>query len=266
MDSWADQACDMPFSDDMADYKMALAPTNDDVVRSRSETGLLAPPSPIRKSHRRCQTGPPTSALVQTKGSHRRSRSTPINEWDLTNSSPTIVGEEHSVSIPGFTSNLRTRPRLSLHRENLIDSLAWFSFHTPKCVLEDLTSNELENCEEILKVGGDIPPKIRKSPKPMDTHDDDDDDDDSLSSLSDDETKSASSISSKKRKHKSDGKRTTDILLSRQMPQNTLKMPYSTKQECALVFVDISGFTKLSTILDEETLSKVSHCLLLRGC
>jgi hypothetical protein len=38
-------------------------------------------------------------------------------------------------------------------------------------------------------------------------------------------------------------------------------MPYSTKQNCALVFVDISGFTKLSTILDEESLSKVRFCV-----
>ena len=36
----------------------------------------------------------------------------------------------------------------------------------------------------------------------------------------------------------------------------TLTLPYSTRRESALLFVDISGFTKLSTMLDVEELSK----------
>jgi hypothetical protein len=38
-------------------------------------------------------------------------------------------------------------------------------------------------------------------------------------------------------------------------------LPYSTKYRCALLFVDISGFTKLSRLLDPESLSKVSRNL-----
>ena len=39
--------------------------------------------------------------------------------------------------------------------------------------------------------------------------------------------------------------------------QPSLQLPYAEKHECALLFVDISGFTKLSTLLDPERLSKV---------
>lgn len=38
---------------------------------------------------------------------------------------------------------------------------------------------------------------------------------------------------------------------------NDLRLPYLSRHQCALLFVDISGFTKLSTELDVETLSKV---------
>lgn len=36
-------------------------------------------------------------------------------------------------------------------------------------------------------------------------------------------------------------------------------LPYASYHNCALLFVDISGFTKLSQLLDVENLSKVSH-------
>lgn len=36
-----------------------------------------------------------------------------------------------------------------------------------------------------------------------------------------------------------------------------LRLPYAATYECALLFVDISGFTKLSTVLDPESLSKI---------
>jgi class 3 adenylate cyclase len=35
-------------------------------------------------------------------------------------------------------------------------------------------------------------------------------------------------------------------------------LPHASMYHCALLFVDISGFTKLSTLLDPESLSKVS--------
>jgi hypothetical protein len=245
-------------SDDEMDYFVALAP--DEVVRNSRCKTRQSPPRERKERSRSLDRDFPAPVPFMVAKTQ-----TPISEWDLTNSSTS--GDEASISVPGdVTSKGRRRPRLSLHREHLIGSLAWFSFHTPKCVLEDLTSHELENCTDIMKKPrkGSSPRQLARKlagPKNDDTsEDDDEDDDDDVSSLSDDETRSDDfSRSDKKSKPQSDGKLTTHILRSKQMPQQTLKMPYSTTKECALVFVDISGFTKLSTILDEESLSKVSQ-------
>jgi hypothetical protein len=46
--------------------------------------------------------------------------------------------------------------------------------------------------------------------------------------------------------------------------QQMLTLPHSTRRRSALLFVDVSGFTKLSTILDVESLSRVrAMCLIL---
>jgi hypothetical protein len=54
-------------------------------------------------------------------------------------------------------------------------------------------------------------------------------------------------------------------LINRVMKQNQSAtdpraLPYSSKYRCALLLVDISGFTKLSRLLDPESLSKVRAC------
>jgi hypothetical protein len=55
--------------------------------------------------------------------------------------------------------------------------------------------------------------------------------------------------------------RQQDQTLKFQPPNRTSPMvlPYASYHNCALLFVDISGFTKLSQLLDVENLSKVSH-------
>ena len=76
----------------------------------------------------------------------------------------------------------------------------------------------------------------------------------SFSSLSDEEIKAV------KLKDFEDGRLSriaADIVSSVNMPKNMLPLPYTVKRDCALLFVDITGFTKLSTILDVEDLSKV---------
>jgi hypothetical protein len=47
-------------------------------------------------------------------------------------------------------------------------------------------------------------------------------------------------------------------LVPQQQVVDSRKLPYASKYRCALLFVDISGFTKLSRLLDPESLSKVS--------
>jgi hypothetical protein len=266
------QSMQKHLSDDGLEYYMSLAPPTE-VARSRSHTGAQTTVVPRALIKRRKSTPeedalPPPTFMVSKTG-------TPISEWDLSNyfTSTGDADDDETISAPGdnMTSSLRRRPRVSMHRENLIDSLAWFSFHTPKCVLEDLTSNELEKFEEVLNGASTSVLSGRQSPSPRcerltsRTPVHTNSDDGSVSSLSDDEeSKSASgsgSRSTRRRRARSKGKITADIALSKRLPHTTLEMPYSTKQNCALVFVDISGFTKLSTILDEESLSKVRFCL-----
>jgi hypothetical protein len=45
---------------------------------------------------------------------------------------------------------------------------------------------------------------------------------------------------------------------ARETANEKKNLPYATKYRCALLFVDISGFTKLSRLLDPESLSRVS--------
>jgi hypothetical protein len=239
-------------SDDKVDYFAALAPP-DEISKSRSETkdSLSIMRKHRSKSLERCMPSAPMSlAAVKHK---------PDNDWELINCS-TSGSEYDSTPAPSTAVRLdvRQRPRISLHKERLIERLAWFSFHTPKCVLEDLTSNELTHCSADFQMSS---VESQRSLKPMDS------DDNSMSSLSDDDTRSIDSRSSKRLDPGSKGGRMTEGVACQDVPQNMLKMPFTTKRECALVFVDISGFTKLSTILDVESLSKVSEpCVVFMVC
>jgi class 3 adenylate cyclase len=124
----------------------------------------------------------------------------------------------------------------SAEKDQIIESLVWFSFHTPRTVLEDLISHEMElwrsqrrNSVRNLLNG---PESVR--------------DDGSCSSMSDEgaaagKTFSEAMVQMKVRKSAGD----------------TIKLPKCVERESALLFVDMSGFTKLSTILDVESLSKV---------
>lgn len=53
-----------------------------------------------------------------------------------------------------------------------------------------------------------------------------------------------------------------DALRYQRDEETKLTMPYANTYSAALLFVDMSGFTKLSQMLDLESLSKVSQVLL----
>jgi class 3 adenylate cyclase/tetratricopeptide (TPR) repeat protein len=80
------------------------------------------------------------------------------------------------------------------------------------------------------------------------------DDASTLSSLSDD---GIEHVGAKASDDASQSRVAAEIISSFSMPQNALPLPYTVKRDCALLFVDITGFTKLSTLLDVESLSKV---------
>jgi class 3 adenylate cyclase len=149
--------------------------------------------------------------------------------------------------------------------DQIVESLVWFSFHTPRAVLEDLIAHEIDvwrrdnklreqmmhrepsglgrNKQRVVKPGHPILGRMNNN----------DDSEGSFSSLSDDGN--ATEVF--------DGNfsdammRMQDRATSNGGTANMIKLPKSVDRESALLFVDMSGFTKLSTMLDVESLSKV---------
>ena len=210
---------------------------------SEDSSNISAPPgltTLTRAASAPLQIPPPPTFMVPKGGP-------PISEWDLTETSG------RSTEGSTWLRKRRRRPLVTLHRENLKDSLVWFSFHAPKCVLEDLISNEWKKCEDkfTTALNDGFLVKRRESKSSISS------DNSSVSSLSDDESKGDSKDINQIEDPTEMA--ANNIALPTQIPDSTLKMPHSVKRDCALLFVDISGFTKLSTILDEESLSKVSN-------
>jgi hypothetical protein len=123
-----------------------------------------------------------------------------------------------------------------IQREQLIECLVNFSSHIANSVLEDLVSHELEYINEV-------------SSKDLDEEE---------STIS---GESFSSLSSGAKCSVTE-KCCVDRLppgepLATGLQWNRHLLPPSRERESALLFVDITGFTKLSTVLDVESLSKV---------
>lgn len=146
------------------------------------------------------------------------------------------------------------RARRTTKTDQIVESLVWFSFHTPRAILEDLISHEMDVWR---KEHGDKSSahsssrrKQRITSSGLLPVDNSDGSDGSVSSLSDD-----------------GGQTETfeydcnfpDAMMQMQHANssNMIHLPKSVERDCALLFVDMSGFTKLSTMLDVESLSKV---------
>ena len=130
-------------------------------------------------------------------------------------------------------------------RKQMIGSLVRFSYHFPVAVLEDLVRHELKLCkqhqDDVLQKEGDNTGDGKES--------EGDSDEGSLSSLSSGE-------------HRPDRKLggsfdMAELVLEDCRNTKAHTLPENRERESALVFIDISGFTKLSTLLDEESLSSV---------
>jgi hypothetical protein len=134
--------------------------------------------------------------------------------------------------------------------DQMIESLVWFSFHIPRTVLEDLIAHELSVWKN--QRLGHQHSEHRKSPAPPKRMsgqilEEADEDESSVSSLSDD-GRAAELVF---------GPHYTENLLQRRREEYMISLPKDVRRRSALLFVDMSGFTKLSTILDVESLSKV---------
>ena len=137
----------------------------------------------------------------------------------------------------------------------LLDSIAGFGQHAPQCVLGDVAEFLRQNCSRLLD--GDV------GARPGDL-------------FTDEVVEAKGSLtpfsSSMKKKVSPDAptadspafgargvddKPLTDLDMSISRPvRTTFYLPHSSRHESALLFIDISGFTKLSTMLEVEDLSK----------
>ena len=175
---------------------------------------------------------------VVTSGNEGRS-SDNDNSIEVTDLSK---GGRESSSIP-LTEVHRTHQRKQdLEREHLIESLVNFSCHTPSAVLEDLISHELKLWKHTHANRKDS--DIDASEGSLSSLSDDEADDGKMEKFSDHMTHSRSSIQSRA---------SIDDALFRSRPS----LPSTSGRKSALLFIDINGFTKLSTMLDVEFLSKV---------
>jgi class 3 adenylate cyclase len=149
-----------------------------------------------------------------------------------------VVGKESgSMPLTEIHQKNRRKRRSDLERQHLIESLVNFSCHTPRAVLEDLVTHELNSLEE-----NENPWKDEDSAVDFADHA-------SLSSLSSEE--GAKGKDSENDMANSTSSIDAQLLITRP------SLPRSRERESALLFVDINGFTKLSTMLDVESLSKV---------
>lgn len=217
--------------------------------------------APRRVSSRRSSLSSYTSShgAVSHTGSYveinSRSRSGSKDEF----SSDSIADISHNMSantIPmtNVVDDFDVNKKQSDKKQAVVESLVWFSFHTPRTVLEDLISHEIElwRREEKKHLGHELKSEKRKDYKMAymnrEEDSDDDDDDSSMSSLSDDGNDNVFDGSFSEAMMRLQGKSNGHKML---------KLPKCVKRESAVLFVDITGFTKLSTLLDVESLSKV---------
>ena len=140
-------------------------------------------------------------------------------------------------------------------RVDLLESIKWLGQHVPACVLETCSKEISETMERIeAKLRGAEQEEEEEQERETAGSDEASVDldrglevgsdvfYDATSRISSSEVESLRSISSRNAKM-----------------NGSADLPYATRHDSALLFVDISGFTKLSTLLDVESLSEVGH-------
>jgi class 3 adenylate cyclase len=161
-------------------------------------------------------------------------------------------------------SDREKRRKNQIKKDQIIESIVWFSFHIPRTVLEDLIAHELEIWKR--NFGTASNESRRKSSRRHFKHvkrnkssDGDNDSEVSVSSLSEDggtpirgggvATHFTRGVVRREHSGISCGLSCDD--------RDSIRLPKAYERESVILFVDMSGFTKLSTLLDVESLSKV---------
>lgn len=152
----------------------------------------------------------------------------------------------NTLPVANVVKKADTR-KTSIKTDQIIESLVWFSFHTPRTVLEDLISHEMELWRlERAKSATNLITGMDKITK--------------LSQHSASSGSNSSSVSAMSDEGGKAGANFSEVMIQmrgRTNRNNMIELPKCVERESALLFVDMSGFTKLSTMLDVESLSKV---------
>jgi len=156
-----------------------------------------------------------------------------------TNSQMFMMMHQSSLTLPVANAVQKEKP--TMKTDQIIESIVLFSFHIPRTVMEDLISHEINYRQ--------------KHPIPQSKDGD-------LASVAEETVGSASmsslSIDARGSSHRdSEGFAEKLMRIQSNASNDFLALPKSVERQSALLFVDMSGFTKLSTILDVESLSKV---------
>lgn len=162
-------------------------------------------------------------------------------------------------------SDREKKRKNQIKKDQIIESIVWFSFHIPRTVLEDLIAHELQiwnqNLQIVTKSNSYARKKTRNLKKLESTDIENDCSDVSVSSLSDDG--GAAAAASGVVRNTARPTNFTRSVVRREhsgittVHYDTIRLPKAYERESAILFVDMSGFTKLSTILDVESLSKI---------
>ena len=206
--------------------------------RSQSE-------NPSQYSMDLCEIAPMTPVSNHKKGANFNESSATLPITNVVRAS----AQEEVQMYPG-------KGKKTSRTDQIVESLVWFSFHTPRAILEDLIAHEMDvwRKEHLDRTSSHskLSRKSKMTSKGLLPSDDSEGSDGSVSSLSDDggerETYEFGETS-----------KFSDAMMQIQHPtqSNMIHLPKSVERNCALLFVDMSGFTKLSTMLDVESLSKV---------
>ena len=170
-------------------------------------------------------------------------------------------------------SDREKKRKNQIKKDQIIESIVWFSFHIPRTVLEDLIAHELLIWNQNSQIVTKEPKKSypRKRSKQLNKYESSDVENDSsdvsVSSLSEDggaATAAAAAASTAGNiRHAARPSNFTRSVVRREhsgiapVDYDTIRLPKAYERESAILFVDMSGFTKLSTVLDVESLSKI---------
>jgi class 3 adenylate cyclase len=270
------------------------------------------PPSPHRSSRRSStNNNNNSSAFNMSNVSEDTFAVNNTTKGLLNNGNSRAMAASHNNSLSSSSTNNSSsvearRQQAAAKTDQIVESLVWFSFHTPRAVLEDLISNELDlyraeqkKAKKKKAAAAATTTAANKKKKAaakgkkatakndsnnankakdykmsyvrMDDDDDDDDDDDN----DNEENPGEVEVENDNGSHEdmSDDMRalqqqTHDVfdgdfsmsmkrLATATNGNKMMAVPKSVPRQSALLFVDMSGFTRLSTILDVESLSKV---------